>query len=1062
MHGRVRQTAGLRAAWERQQQRGALEEAVRRMPRQGDCKALLLAAQLQPVLRTAGGCASGQGGSEGAVSADDIGEAAEHLERLACVDGQAPANRALLLWLLLLPHGRCTGWAARLVTAAEWEPLLALALPWLPDWRALVAAGHDQLQHEGLQLVALRLLSTRLCELLLIQQHQQQQPGEELLNSLQLMQQVLLAWPAAATAAAAHLRQAQAAVEASIQSSLAAIQQQQQQQQQLDDRTGERQQAVFQQLCQMRARLALALVQCAPGDAATSTLEEEDAAVPAGVQPELHSELDGLAAGAWPALLELSSGLASAAGGAVPAQAGSTQVPLLLAARAVAACLSGCLPCLDGREAQEEHPALQESLVSVLPAAPTLVPGLPGASFPAAVVPPALAKQRWCEQQEARPCAVAARLLTADPSALSPARLTLAVLEMLQEQAAAPDLYPLHLCGRQEAQQAWVLLLALARSAAGRVEERAQQHALLELGLLSPHFAALRHALHSDQALQDSSGRQLVGVSNHLTAADEGGSRGGATAGAASVAVAPARVFGEDAAARRRRVAAAVREVLPHALLCPEATLERVVKDAVLHPGQAELLADVLGELAPLLRFPSSGSAGTGMQGSGAPCLLLKLLASSLVHPLPSAGASGREVAASFVVKLCERFGSGASGVAPAASARDQQSPAVKPADVLRHVVVPALRTLRGGDLLGPLQLAAALLLAGDGGGRLDAGAAGAELAALLSSLLDLSRRRTDASARGLDTPLEAYQLAWELLHHCVPQPTIAAAGAAPTSALVGGATPPLEVGAYLWSRLLPALQQGGLAALRGAVVAEVGALLPACTQHEAQQVLCITLPALIATALDPGSVPGDAEAAASAATAAAGPQAVALQAAAFEAAVRAVHALALQPDVVCLAGEQDERREGAAGAVASGDGSPSLLRRIAVERTLQHLCWFASRLTAAEHPATTWPAVEGEQGEEEERKQRVALGLRCFRHLCQLTAAVQPHYEASTLQVCLVHLVQQLLVLAGEGPGTRGGSSGQLQQVALAEMWAAARGLEGSTWDIVRLALETTAGATA
>ena len=42
-------------------------------------------------------------------------------------------------------------------------------------------------------------------------------------------------------------------------------------------------------------------------------------------------------------------------------------------------------------------------------------------------------------------------------------------------------------------------------------------------------------------------------------------------------------VLGEE---RRRRTEAAVAALLPHALLCPAAVLDRMVGDAVLHGGQ--------------------------------------------------------------------------------------------------------------------------------------------------------------------------------------------------------------------------------------------------------------------------------------------------------------------------------------------------------------------------------------------------------------------------------------------------------------------------------------------
>lgn len=225
--------------------------------------------------------------------------------------------------------------------------------------------------------------------------------------------------------------------------------------------------------------------------------------------------------------------------------------------------------------------------------------------------------------------AAAARLLAGDPNPLGPARVAAALLDMLQcqgeaageeeeeeevaEEGAGPE--PAPTPGEEGAQgqgqsqsrhprtPAWATLLALAHSAAGRVGEPAAQQALLALALLSPHFAPLRAAALEDRGLQADTARLLVAASNRLAATgDQGSSRGGGGGGddgggggapeAAAATPVPAqqqppvRVFGEEAVARQRRVAVAVRELLPHALLCPALTLERLVKDAALHPGQ--------------------------------------------------------------------------------------------------------------------------------------------------------------------------------------------------------------------------------------------------------------------------------------------------------------------------------------------------------------------------------------------------------------------------------------------------------------------------------------------
>ena len=530
-------------------------------------------------------------------------------------------------------------------------------------------------------------------------------------------------------------------------------------------------------------------------------------------------------------------------------------------------------------------------------------------------------------------------------------------------------------------------------------------------------------------------------------------------------------------------------------------------------PPQVGLLADVLRELSPLLHYTAAAPAGEG--GSSGPTLLLDLLARGLLAPPPGAGTGGRAALASLAAALSQQQGQRSPGPTAAADAASVAPAVLQPAAMLRHVVLPCLRSMRCGDLLAPLQLAWALLSAGDGcgpsgaggnsssagagagrtaavraapaaapGAELAGGELAAELAAQLAALLDFGQRRVDGSSCVLHTPPEVFQMAGQALAllqgqgqgqqpPATPRPAPAAAAAANAAAAriaVGAAAAPPSAGAYLWSRLLPVLRHQGpgrLPALRAALVAECGAILPACTQPEAQQLLSTTLPELIASALGAGA---RGEAAAEAAAEAASE--AALQAAAFEAAVRATHALALLPEVVPLAGEGEEDQEAggagagrgaearpctqaaaaAAAAALEGWEGPSPLRRVAVERTIQHLCWLASCLAApasqqqqqqqqpeeGDQPYHQPQAQQQQQPQQPQpqpqprwpRVQQAALTARCFRELCRLGVALQPHYDCTTLQVCLVQLVQQQLVqqqllLGGEGRSPGAGRTG-------------------------------------
>lgn len=155
-----------------------------------------------------------------------------------------------------------------------------------------------------------------------------------------------------------------------------------------------------------------------------------------------------------------------------------------------------------------------------------------------------------------------------NPGCLGPVHLTVAALQMAE--AAAPEGAGV---AALPAALAWPALLDLAAAAAATASERREQQQLLLLLLhgRASWLQRLRQALDADERLQQRWRRELVSVSNRL-ASDPSGGRG-----------APAVVHGEE---RRRRSAAAVTALLPLALLCPEAALERLVTEAVVQAGE--------------------------------------------------------------------------------------------------------------------------------------------------------------------------------------------------------------------------------------------------------------------------------------------------------------------------------------------------------------------------------------------------------------------------------------------------------------------------------------------
>lgn len=474
------------------------------------------------------------------------------------------------------------------------------------------------------------------------------------------------------------------------------------------------------------------------------------------------------------------------------------------------------------------------------------------------------------------------------------------------------------------------------------------------------------------------------------------------------------------------------------------------------HPAlQVGLLLDVLHEMHALALFcsPAEEEEGRRPPAQAEQPLLLALLARLLtpedgtsqqqqqqaqslqaVSTLDTPGS--RQALVQLVAGLC---GLSPDHGQPAAALRDARGPLFSPAAVLQHVVVPAVEWHQGGlaqrgaagsasaaaaavqGLHLPLQLAQLLLAgqpaastAGAGASRTSASPAAhteaqqhlAPLLPLLRSLLDFEARRVDRSAVALAADSHTFELAASLLR-CL-------------DCSAGGY---LGAGAYFLSQLQPLLvaQPSAPAAqqqqqllrqrvqqLRRAMLELLAALLPCCTAAEAREVLHTALPLAIQSALMPGAAPGGGGSGTS-------PSLPGAHAAAVEATCRAAQMLALQPSQAPIAGEEAPSSPTAAVAAMAPAPSPSALRQAAVERLLQHLTQCCARLAAPAEPSSAAlpapaAAAVAAAGETVPLQlgpaERQALGLRCFRELCQLAAALEPAgYDCGVIQTCLLQL---------------------------------------------------------
>ena len=361
---------------------------------------------------------------------------------------------------------------------------------------------------------------------------------QALLADMQSLQQLLLECPAAAIptpAAAAALHQLQGAADACMGALMQAVQQPRadEQEQQRQER-----QAVFQQLCQLRARLMLSFA--AAATASTDSGDSEASAPQPVVAPLLLVEVDSSSCGSsattaaqvWRTVLQMPADVpaAAAAAAAAASAAGEGGMPLSSRQQFLAACVA--VECY-----QQAATGVNNSNCSATAAEPTgysfgfrpEIAALPGVRFELPPVPqgdlgphPAAAKPTGVSAAMAAAAEAAAAEVAQDPGCLGPAQLALTAFQLAEQLAVVGS--AIELAGAAGAgTSAWQLLLELGSAAAASATEPAQQRQLLLL-LLHGQRAwqqRLRRALAADQQLQQRCRRELVAVANRLASGDQ-------------------------------------------------------------------------------------------------------------------------------------------------------------------------------------------------------------------------------------------------------------------------------------------------------------------------------------------------------------------------------------------------------------------------------------------------------------------------------------------------------------------------------------------------------------
>jgi hypothetical protein len=362
---------------------------------------------------------------------------------------------------------------------------------------------------------------------------------QALLADMQSLQQLLLECHAAAVptpAAAAALHQLQGAADACMGALMQAMQQPRadEQEQQRQER-----QAVFQQLCQLRARLMLSFA-AAAATASTGSSDSEACAMQPVAAPLLLLNVDSsggsgssatTAAQVWRTVLQMPADVpAAAAAAAAATAAGGGGMPQPSRQQFLAACVA--VECYrqaatgvsnsNDSAAAAEHTGNSFGFQTEIAALPGVLFELPPLSLLALGPHSAAAKPTGASAAMAAAAEAAAAEVAQDPGCLGPAQLALMAFqlaEQLAEVGSATE--PAGTAGAGTS--ARQLLLELAAAAAASATEPAQQRQLLLLLLHGQRAWQQRlwRALAADQQLQQRCRRELVAVANRLASGDQ-------------------------------------------------------------------------------------------------------------------------------------------------------------------------------------------------------------------------------------------------------------------------------------------------------------------------------------------------------------------------------------------------------------------------------------------------------------------------------------------------------------------------------------------------------------